>query len=108
MELITWENFSPAEQVEKKPRLHENISARAETEIESEPRQEFVGSLCCFGNLHPATPVNHLFSPGLKFHRVITWDFSAWSTGLKFSARVGQTGLKLSSCNREFCFSSIL
>ena len=30
------------------------------------------------------------------------------STGLKFSDRVAQTGLKLSSYNRELCFSSIL
>ena len=41
----------------------------------------------------------------MKFFRAITWDFSAGvaQTGLKFQPR-----LKLSSCNRELLFSSIL
>ena len=76
-----------------------NISGRIETEIGSKPRQEFVGILCCFGNLHLLTPVNHFLQSGLKFFRGITWDFSA---------RAAQTGLKLPSCNRELRFSSVL
>ena len=40
-----------------------------------------------------------IFSARLKFFRAITWDFSA---------RVAQTGLKLSSCNHELRFSSNL
>ena len=55
--LITWDNFSRADRVEKEPGLHE-------TEIGTEPRREFLGSLCCFGNLHLLTCVNCLFSPG--------------------------------------------
>ena len=89
----------------KKAPIIWNSSARTETEIGSEPRLEFVGSLCCFGNLHLPTSINPVFSPGWKFFMRITWDVSARvaQTGLKF-----QTGLKLFSCNRELRFSSIL
>ena len=48
------------------------------------------------------------FQSGLKFFRAITWDFSSRPTRLKISARVAQTWLKLSSCNRELRFLSIL
>ena len=58
-----WEKLSLADRVEKVS-ITRNISAREETEIGSVPRQEFVGSLCCFGNLHLPTPVDHLFSLG--------------------------------------------
>ena len=51
----------------KKSPITWNISARVEIEIGSKLRQQFVGSYCCFGNLHLPTPVNHLFSPGWNF-----------------------------------------
>ena len=46
----------------KKGLITRNVSARAETEIGSKPKQEFVGDIGYFANLH-LTCVNHLFSP---------------------------------------------
>ena len=57
------------------------ISARAETE--------------CEGCVYTRVLRMRLwtFSPGWNFLS-ITWGISAWSTGLKISSRVAQTGLK--------------
>ena len=65
-------NISARQTELKKAPIAWNISVRAQTEIGSKPRQEFVDSLCCFGKLHLPTSVNYLFSPGWNLLHVIT------------------------------------
>ena len=87
-----------------------NISARTETEIGSKPRQEFVGSLCCFGNIHLPKPVNHLFSPGSSNRtevsgRAETFFMYLWAQFFRYFMRrpswILSPGWK-SSCNQSF------
>ena len=62
-----------------------NISWRTETGIGSELRQEFLGSLCCFGNIHLPTPFNDFFSPDWKFFARLHWTFQRSQPGWSFN-----------------------
>ena len=99
--LITWENFiqgwySISRTGWKKSRLHEIFQPGLKLKSEVNPGRNLsvacvVLAICIFSRQ------SIVFSA--RAEKMITWDFSV---------RVAQTGLKLSSCNRELCFSSIL
>ena len=83
--------FQPGQPGWKKVPITWNISALKQKKLKSE--------------MNPVCQSS--FQPGMKFFHATTWDFSARlaQTGLKLSARGEiQLGLKLFSCNRELCF----
>ena len=82
----------------KKPWLHKTFQPGLKLKSEVYPGRNLsvafvVLAICIFPRL------SIIFRARVGIFRAITWDFSA---------QVAQTGLKLSSWNRELCFSSIL
>ena len=100
----------------KKTPITWNISSPAETEIEVNPARNFsvafvISAICIL----PRLSIIFSAQPEIFFVRLhgiskgpITWSGLARLAEMIFSARASQTGLKLSACNRELRFSSIL